>query len=73
MLQAALIVTITANIYINPPVTLDSSSLNDALSALSGFAAFTHLLCIINCTIAAGALSMAYSEVDKLIAYHNTQ
>ena len=63
VLQAALILTITANLYINPPVSFDSTAQNDAFSSLSGFAAFTHLLCIINSTIISGVLNMAYSGV----------
>ena len=73
VLQAALILTITANLYINPPINFDSKSQNDAFSSICGLAAFTHLFCIINCTIVSGILNMAYTAVDKMIAYHNTR
>ena len=73
VLQAALILTITANLYINPPISFDSAAQTDAFSSISGFAAFTHLFCIINCTIISAVLNMAYSAVDKMLAYHNTR
>ena len=73
VLQAALILTITANLYINPPISFISESRKDAFSAICGFAAFTHLFCIVNCTIVSGVLNMAYTAVDKMIAYHNTR
>ena len=71
VLQAALILTITANLYINPPITFDSESRNDAFSSICGLAAFTHLFCIVNCTIVSGVLNMAYTAVDKMITYHS--
>jgi len=73
VLQAALILTITANLYITLPITFEKESLATAFSCICGVAAFTHLLCIVNCTILAGILNMAYTEVDKMLAYHNTQ
>jgi len=73
VLQAALILTITANLYITLPVSFDQESMAVAFSCICGIAAFTHLLCIVNCTILVGILNMAYSDVDKMIAYHKTQ
>jgi hypothetical protein len=55
VLQAALILTITINLYISPPDFEDENLLR-AFSALSGFAAFLHITVIIGCTISAAGI-----------------
>jgi hypothetical protein len=65
VLQAALILTITVNLYINPPAL--NSELNLRIfSAIIGFAAFSHVSVIVSSTILSGQFNMVYSEADAL-------
>ena len=72
VLQAALIVTITVPLYVNPP-PFESDNLEHAFSAVIGFAAFSHLGCIIGCTITCALLNSAYSAVDTLVVYKDNR
>lgn len=67
VLQAALILTITIPLYINPPGMADETT-NNAFSAFVGFSAFFHIAVIIGCTIFAMILNRPYSPADTLCA-----
>ena len=67
VLQAALILTITVTLYIDPPA-FDTVRLGHLFSAVVGFSAICHLGCIIGCTILAALFNSTYSEVDGTIA-----
>lgn len=62
VLQAALILTITFEYYVDPG--LSDKTLNHLFSFLLGFSALAHIICIIAATISTGAINMAYSDID---------
>ena len=72
VLQAALILTITIGLYVSPPDFEDENLLR-AFSALSGFAAFSHVIVIIGSTISAAILNMGFGPIDTFLIYKSNR
>ena len=67
VLQAALILTISLPLYIDPP-SLSSESCNRAFSALMGCSAFLHLYTILACSVLTFAYNQAFTKTDAIIS-----
>ncbi len=68
VLQAALILTITVPLFINPPDFGTDEVTGHVFSAIVGFSACCHLSCIISCTILNATLGSTYTDVDAVVA-----
>ena len=66
VLQAALILTITFPLFINP-FELSSDDSNRAFSALIGFSAVSHIGCIIALTIIVSYVNRAYTATEHFV------